>query len=193
MPGGPHPGSTSSPERGKVWAHPCGHPLGRTGQGGGQGLHLLLIISLSQPHNYSLLTEAAAFVTHGKEGVRSEDTGIKSWSHFPKRPICHDQNNLPGAGWVPVSAPPGAQPGNSRTPTSPSLERLPVRLPQPSSLHSFKHPPRARFIPGLVLGCSAGQESACNAVEPGSIPGSGRPAGEGIGSPLQYFWASLVA
>ena len=25
------------------------------------------------------------------------------------------------------------------------------------------------------------------------IPGSGRAAGEGIGYPLQYFWASLVA
>ena len=25
------------------------------------------------------------------------------------------------------------------------------------------------------------------------IPGLGRSAGEGIGSPLQYFWASLVA
>ena len=40
---------------------------------------------------------------------------------------------------------------------------------------------------------SVGKESACNAGEPGSIPGSGRPAGEGIGYPLQYSWASLVA
>ena len=30
-------------------------------------------------------------------------------------------------------------------------------------------------------------------MNPGSIPGSGRPAGEGIGYPLQYFGASLVA
>ena len=30
-------------------------------------------------------------------------------------------------------------------------------------------------------------------VDPGSIPGSGGSAGEGIGSPLQYPWASLVA
>ena len=29
--------------------------------------------------------------------------------------------------------------------------------------------------------------------DPVSIPGSGRSAGEGIGYPLQYFWASLVA
>ena len=31
-----------------------------------------------------------------------------------------------------------------------------------------------------------------NAVDPSLIPGSGRPAGEGIGCPLQYSWASLV-
>ena len=40
---------------------------------------------------------------------------------------------------------------------------------------------------------SAGKESTCNAGDPGSIPGLGRSAGEGIGYPLQYFWASLVA
>ena len=39
---------------------------------------------------------------------------------------------------------------------------------------------------------SVGEESACNAGDPSSIPGSGRPAGEGIGHPLQYSWASLV-
>ena len=27
---------------------------------------------------------------------------------------------------------------------------------------------------------------------PGAIPGSGRSAGEGIGYPLQYSWASLL-
>ena len=41
-------------------------------------------------------------------------------------------------------------------------------------------------------GSSAGKESACNVGDPGSIPGSGRPPGEGIGCPLQYSWASLV-
>ena len=40
---------------------------------------------------------------------------------------------------------------------------------------------------------SVGKESTCNACDPGSIPGSGRSAGEGIGYPLQYSWASLVA
>ena len=40
---------------------------------------------------------------------------------------------------------------------------------------------------------SVGKESACNAGDPGSIPGSGRSAGERIGYPLQYSWASLGA
>ena len=40
---------------------------------------------------------------------------------------------------------------------------------------------------------SAGKESACNAGDPSLIPGSGRSAGEGIGYPLLYSWASLVA
>ena len=39
---------------------------------------------------------------------------------------------------------------------------------------------------------SVGKEPACNAGDPGSIPGSGRSTGEGIGYPLQYSWASLV-
>ena len=42
-------------------------------------------------------------------------------------------------------------------------------------------------------GSSVGKESACNAGDPGSIPGSGRSAGEEIGYPFQYSWASLVA
>ena len=40
---------------------------------------------------------------------------------------------------------------------------------------------------------SVGKESACNAGDPSSIPESGRSAGEEIGYPLQYSWASLVA
>ena len=40
---------------------------------------------------------------------------------------------------------------------------------------------------------SVGKESACNAGDLGLIPGSGRSAGEGIGYPLQFSWASLVA
>ena len=37
------------------------------------------------------------------------------------------------------------------------------------------------------LPCSSdGKESACDAGDPGSIPGSERSSGEGNGSPLQY-------
>ena len=43
------------------------------------------------------------------------------------------------------------------------------------------------------LGSSAGQESACNAGDPGSIPGLGSSSGVVIGYPFQYSWASLVA
>ena len=42
-------------------------------------------------------------------------------------------------------------------------------------------------------GRSAGEESACNAGDPGSIPGSGSSPEQGISYPLQYSWASLVA
>ena len=42
-------------------------------------------------------------------------------------------------------------------------------------------------------GSSAGKESACNAGDPDSTPGSGRAPGEGIGYPFQYSWAFLVA
>ena len=39
---------------------------------------------------------------------------------------------------------------------------------------------------------SVDKESACNAGDPASIPGSGRSSGEGMGYPLLYSWASLV-
>ena len=41
-------------------------------------------------------------------------------------------------------------------------------------------------------GSSADKETACNAGDPGLIPGSGS-LGEGIGYPLQYSWVFLVA
>ena len=53
-----------------------------------------------------------------------------------------------------------------------------------------------RILPELRWGfpdSSIGKESTCNAGDPGSIPGLGRTAGEGIGYPLQYSWAFLVA
>ena len=40
---------------------------------------------------------------------------------------------------------------------------------------------------------SVAEESTRNARVPDLIPESGRSSGEGIGYPLQYSWASLVA
>ena len=64
---------------------------------------------------------------------------------------------------------------------------------------------RYRYFTGIVLNLykleknigfpdsSAGKESACNVGDPSLIPGLGRSAGEGVGYPLQYSWASLLA
>ena len=42
-------------------------------------------------------------------------------------------------------------------------------------------------------GNSAGKETTCNSGDPSLIPGLGASPGEGIGYPLQYACASLVA
>ena len=46
------------------------------------------------------------------------------------------------------------------------------------------------LYPDILLkgfpGISDGKESACNAGDPGLIPGSGRFSGEGNGYPIQY-------
>ena len=49
------------------------------------------------------------------------------------------------------------------------------------------------FLHGDFPDSSVDKESTCNAGDPSLTPGSGRSAGEGIGYPLQYSWASLVA
>ena len=66
---------------------------------------------------------------------------------------------------------------------------------QPDIVWISKHavmfsPWLAHFI---LVYSSVGKESACNAGDPGLIPGSGSSPGAGIGYPLQYSWASLVA
>ena len=68
--------------------------------------------------------------------------------------------------------------------------------PSPRSLGERKGYLAASLIAQL------GKESACNAGDPGSIPGLGRSPGEGYGNPLQYsclensmdrgFWWSTV-
>ena len=54
------------------------------------------------------------------------------------------------------------------------------------------------FVEGFGLSwgfpeSSVGEESMCNAGDPGLIPGLGRSPGEEIGYLLQYSWASLLA
>ena len=48
-------------------------------------------------------------------------------------------------------------------------------------LHTFTH---TLYFPGG----SDGKASACNAGDPGLIPGSGRSPGEGNGNPFQYSY-----
>ena len=48
-----------------------------------------------------------------------------------------------------------------------------------------RHLTMSREIWGLS---SVSKESACNAGDPGLIPGSGRSPGEGNGNPLQYSY-----
>ena len=43
-----------------------------------------------------------------------------------------------------------------------------------------------KLFPLGFPGGSAGKAAACNAGDPGSIPGMGRSSGEGNGNPLQY-------
>ena len=50
-------------------------------------------------------------------------------------------------------------------------------------------PPIYKGFPGS----SVSKESTCKAEDPDLIPGLRRSPGEGIGYPLQYPWASLMA
>ena len=58
-------------------------------------------------------------------------------------------------------------------------------------IHCFSLYPVFHSLP--AFGSSVGKESACNAGDPSSIPGLGKSTREGIGYPLQYCWASVVA
>ena len=69
------------------------------------------------------------------------------------------------------------------------MEHIKEKPVQPGQIANITPSPPSDGFPHS----SVGKESACNAGDPGSIPGSGRSPGEGIGYPLQYSWASLVA
>ena len=98
-------------------------------------------------------------------------------------------------------ASPGDLPNPEIKPGSPALQvdSLPTELS--GSPLKLKLKVNSRF-PALILDLSTflgfpdssvGKESTCNAGDPSLISGSGRFAGEGMGYPLQYSWASLVA
>ena len=75
--------------------------------------------------------------------------------------------------------------------TEEELEHETLVLPS-----DISDPPVSDELHGSYMGfpdSSVGKESTCNAGDPSSIPGSGRSPGEGIGYPLQYSWAFLVA
>ena len=93
---------------------------------------------------------------------------------------------------------PGGLPNPRIEPGSPALQAdsLPTELRGKPILYVvvcninpkllvYLPPTLARAFPGS----SVGKESACNAGDPGSVPGARRSAGEGIDYPLQYSWA----
>ena len=77
-----------------------------------------------------------------------------------------------------------------KTPTSASLTTLkPLTVRNKTNWKILKEYQITLGFPDS----SVGIESAYNAGDPSSIPRSGRSTGKGIGSPLQYSRASLVA
>ena len=55
-----------------------------------------------------------------------------------------------------------------------------------------KSPPTDTFTFTGSPGSSDDKQSACNAGDPGSIPGLENSPGEGIDEPLHFSWTSLV-
>ena len=69
----------------------------------------------------------------------------------------------------------------------------PPTLPLCPPMHSMLPVVIGFTAPTCFPGGSAGKGSTCDAGGLSSIPELGRSPGEGIGYPLQYSWASLVA
>ena len=124
-------------------------------------------------------------------------TGIRT------RRVCQIPEHMLLTAWLPVWLPPPQQitraPQRQRThhrTTGAQHTRKAPNVCWTSEWNSeggLKRALVAKHWPSGLPWGSAGKESACNPGDPGSIPGSGRSAGEGIGCPLQYSWASLVA
>ena len=65
---------------------------------------------------------------------------------------------------------------------------LGIYLPQRNKtyVHTEMQNVYSSFVRNSFPGGSDGKESACNAGDPGSVPGSGRSPGEWNGHPLQF-------
>ena len=76
----------------------------------------------------------------------------------------------------------------SQFPTASIPQRKPQFLssPKPPTVSPVSTKKSSLTSPSHFPGGSDGKESACNAGDLGSIPGSGRSPGEGLGYPLQY-------
>ena len=94
-----------------------------------------------------------------------------------------------------MAPPPGIKPGPSALESEVLATGLPGEVPALTLLSSFLskvyyllpvNPLRLYPLKVTVPDSSIGKEPACNAGDPGSIPGLGRYAGEGRGYPLQY-------
>ena len=90
--------------------------------------------------------------------------------------------------------------GNSRAGSRQLLLLASIYSHRSLILKNKNKPPFCTWEPNLHLqpwmgfpSSSVGKEYTCNAGDTGLIPGLERFAGEGIGYPLQYSWASLVA
>ena len=66
--------------------------------------------------------------------------------------------------------------------------RCGIMYRQIDTLHAHMHTHTHTHTHMCFPGASDGKESACNPGDSGSIPGLGRPPGEGNGNPLQYSW-----
>ena len=75
--------------------------------------------------------------------------------------------------------------GNLCVQSLPVFRLAPTGTVRPSAMPTLK----PTMSPHLVFGStyySSGKESACDAGDQASVPGSGRSSGEGNGNPLQY-------
>ena len=115
-----------------------------------------------------------------------QNSRIPLWSQIFHKSWGHERGHVELSCWggvaaphPPISAPQALpqHPGSSRDKKACQLHN-----------HGLVLTPASSFP-----GSSAGKESACNLGDPSSIPGLGRSPGEGIGYPVQYSWALLVA